>query len=158
MATGYKIPDEPEPNALTRLTSDPDVIVTAGMMGGNWLAAPWFAFNAYAVGSATRRREYACAALLPVVTIAGGMLLLFVIERFGLPARVLNYGALAVFALKFALLYELQRMQSVSVGIHRYLGRSVLTGWPLVVVGYLARGAVIDLAFGVSPWLGWAVV
>lgn len=158
MSGGYKIPDEPVPSAATRLTCDPDVIASAGMMGGNWIAAPWFAFNAYAVGSATQRREMITAALMPVVTSLAGMLVVYVVGRLGLPTRALYYAVLLVYALKFVLLYDVQRRQAVSVGIHKYLGRPVLNGWLLVLVGWVARGAVVEWAFGVSPWLGFAVI
>ncbi|MFO0613552.1 MAG: hypothetical protein U0414_13225 [Polyangiaceae bacterium] len=158
MSRGYKIPDEPEPSAVSHFTADVHWIVTAGMIGGNWLAAPWFAFNAYAVGSATRRREYALALALPVTTMLVGMALRAAVLHFQWPSRVVAYGALVVFALKFTLLYELQRRQAVSVGVHTYLGRKKLNGAALVAAGYLLRSVVIQAAFGVSPWLGWAVI
>lgn len=158
MASGYKIPDEPLPSAWARFTCDPNVIVTAGMVGGSWLAAPWFAFNAFAVGSATQRREMILAAAMPIATSLFGMLLTLLVGHFGWPFRVVHYGALLVYVVKFALLYELQRKQAVTVGIHRYLGRSVMQGWPLVALGYFGRSFVVQYAFGVSDWLGWAVI
>jgi hypothetical protein len=158
MTKGYKLPDEPEPSALSRFTSDTHWIFTASILGGNWLGAPWFAFNAHAVGSATKRRELVLAALLPITTMSAGLLLEWIIRRFHLPDRTLNYGIVAVFALKAALLYEVQRRQAVSVGIHRYLGRKMTSGAVLVAVGYALRSVVIHAAFGVSSWLGWAVI
>ena len=57
MRGGYAIADEPEASRLAHLTVRPSMPLLALMLGGAWIAWPWFALNAYAMGSPTRRRE-----------------------------------------------------------------------------------------------------
>ena len=55
--SSYRLPDEPKPGRLERLVTDPIWPLFATMLAGAWLGLPWFAFNAFALGSPTRWRE-----------------------------------------------------------------------------------------------------
>ena len=59
----YRIEDEPRPGALAHLVVSPMPILLAAMLGGPWLAWPWFVLNGIALGSPTLRRELAVVAV-----------------------------------------------------------------------------------------------
>ena len=59
----YQIADEPIETSLRAYVVRPSAPLMAIMLGGAWLSWPWFAFNAIAMGSPTRRKEIGlCAA------------------------------------------------------------------------------------------------
>ena len=52
----YAIADEPIETQRRHLVVDPSGPLLAEMVCGTWLSLPWFAFNAMAMGSPTRRK------------------------------------------------------------------------------------------------------
>jgi len=44
---GYRIADEPRPGALSQLAVNPLWPLLAVMLGGTWIAWPWFALNTF---------------------------------------------------------------------------------------------------------------
>ena len=68
----YQIADEPAPgDGRGNLVFRPTGPLLAAMLCGSWLAFPWFAANALALGSPTARREVKLALL----SIAGIVIL-----------------------------------------------------------------------------------
>lgn len=154
----YVLPEEPPESPIARYACASHRIVTAAMLGGNWLGAPWFVFNAYALDSKTKRREIILAALLPVVTMLAGGALILAILRYGLPVRYIEYGVLGVLSTKIVVLYQLEKLQSASFKTHQALARKSIDGYVGLVAAYVLRAYVVQAAFDISPWLGWAVL
>lgn len=154
----YVLPEEPPESSIARYACASHRIVTAAMLGGNWLGAPWFVFNAYALDSKTRRREIVLAALLPVVTLIAGGALMFAVLRGHLPIRFLEYGVIGVLAAKILVLYQLEKLQSASFKTHEALARRSIDGYVGLILAYVLRGVVVQAAFNLSPWLGWAIL
>jgi|GEM_PF-400129 len=134
----YRIADEPSPGRLARFAVNPIWPMLATMLAGSWLGAPWFVFNAFALGSATRRREAAWTAgslLLAAALVQG---LLFAGERELVPVLVLRYGTVLVIAVRLTGAYLTYGLQDASFELHRYFGGPVVNGAPLMIVGMLA--------------------
>jgi hypothetical protein len=149
---GYRILDEPRPGPHAHLAVNPFWILLASMLGGTWLAWPWFIFNALAIGSTTRVKEIALVA----VGIAGSVALFFGIEAL-LASSVLDqrssaYAVLVVVAYKLGISYVLHLLQSRSFQLHEYFGGAVRNGMLLVILGLLARSSVLQKLEG-SMWL-----
>src|SRR5688500_16070714 len=53
----YRVVDEPHPSGLSQWAVRPLWPLFAQMLAGAWLSWPWFVLNAFALGSATRKRE-----------------------------------------------------------------------------------------------------
>ena len=87
---GYRILDEPTPGALAAYVVNPTFPMLALMLAGTWLAAPWFAFNALALGSPTARREIGLA-----IAMLAGAFLLLIINLIGLGLGPLLTGMLS---------------------------------------------------------------
>jgi hypothetical protein len=63
--TAYSILDEPTPGAAARVAVSPLWPVLALLFDGAWLAWPWLALNAFALGVPRRARHlFACVAAL----------------------------------------------------------------------------------------------
>lgn len=134
----YRIADEPSPARLARFAVNPIWPMLATMLAGSWLGTPWFVFNAFALGSATRRRELAWAVgsvLLAAAMVQG---LFFAEQRELVPEVVLGYGAVLVTAVRLTGAYSTYGLQDASFELHRYFGGPVVNGAPLMIVGMLA--------------------
>ena len=147
-AEGYRISDEPRPGALSRLVVDPIWPLLAAMLAGSWLALPWFAVNAAAVGSPTRRREVAwiaggvavsVLATIGVMAVAGGL------PRWGVRALLV-----LLVAWRLGVAYVLFELQRGPVELFRWHGGRVQSGLAVAVAGAFA-GPALFRAMG-DPW------
>lgn len=154
-AKGYAILDEPQPGTLQQWTVNPLWPFFALMFAGDWLALPWFAFNAAAMGSATRRREWTLLALaLPVkVVLFLGLGMLH--QQSGMPEGAIRYLVVSVTVLKLGVGYWLFHLQSRSFALYQYFEGPVRNGVLLVVGGALMHQRVLGL-FG-GGWL-WQMI
>jgi hypothetical protein len=152
MTQGYRILDEPRPGPHSHLSANPFWILLASMLGGAWLAWPWFVFNAIAIGSATRVKEIALVA----AGVAGSIVLYFGLEeaisRSVIDERSAPYAVLVIVAYKLGISYALHLLQSRSFQLHEYFGGAVRSGMLLVIVGALARSSVLNQLQG-SMWI-----
>lgn len=146
MADRYRIVDEPQPGSLTQLAVAPFWPLLALMLGGAWLAWPWFAVNGLAVGSATRRREIGLVigALVVSVVIAATVYLL----DEGTSEWVIQLFVLALQIVKLGFGYALFNMQARSFGLFEYFGGTRRNGMFVVLAGAFLRakllGAISD--------------
>lgn len=140
-SAAYRIVDEPVPSTLQHLVVTPFWPILAGMMGGLWIGLPWFLFNGYAMGSASRVKETIVAgvALAAVVVTAVIMLMIFDDQA----DRSVRFAVLALQLVKLAAYYTLNAMQSRSFQLHRYYGGAAKNGVPLVIAAVLLRSAVL---------------
>ena len=151
----YQIADEPVETSLRAYVVRPSTPLLAVMLCGAWLAWPWFAFNAIAMGSPTRRKEIALCA----VAFAGtGVLAAIVIALTqagviapGAPERI---ALLAVSTFKLAMTYYISAVQERTFHVYEYYGGTVRgAGWVLSA-GYWLRGLVI----GASDDPLWVII
>jgi hypothetical protein len=143
----YQIADQPLDTSLRDYVVQPSVPLLAVMLCGAWLAWPWFAFNAIAMGSPTRRKEVAlCAAAFGgTAVLAAIVIALFdagVLPR-GAPVRL---ALLAIVAFKLAISYHIELVQSATFHVYRYYGGPVRNAGRLLTAGWLARGFVVGLS------------
>lgn len=151
MPTPYRIADEPTPSGLAKLVVNPVWPLFGLMFGGAWLAWPWFALNAVALGSATRRAELwtlAAGALVSLLLAAG---LLASGATGVLPRAALPYAFLLLTIVKLGVAYRLHAWQARSFEIYAYYGGAAQNGLPLLVLGFLGRRLLDDL--GNPLWL-----
>jgi hypothetical protein len=140
--SAYTIIDEPRPGTLARMTTDPFWPLLASMLVGVWLGWPWFLFNAYAFGSATRQREVLTAAIGLASTAA-----LVWFGQYALADGLINesaftYAAVIVTAWKLGVSYLLHWMQYRSFEVYTYYGAATKRGVTLLVAGFLVRPTI----------------
>lgn len=145
----YRIADEPSPGTLGRFSVNPFWPMLASMLAGAWVGVPWFAFNALALGSATRRRElvWLSAGVLGAAAMVGALFLAFYQQLAPAPTLQVagRYGYVLVTAWRLACAYAVYQLQESSFELHRHFGGAVLNGAPL---------AILAAVFPVSPHLG----
>ena len=140
MSDGYRIADEPSPGALSQVAVNPLWPLLAVMLGGTWIAWPWFALNTLAVGSTTKLRELlwvgggfvGSAALVfgILASVAGGHL-----DAEGL---VFQYVLVGLVVWKLWVSYRLYLLQTRTFHIYEYFDGAVRSGWiPMLVAFYL---------------------
>ncbi|HET9626594.1 MAG TPA: hypothetical protein VFP84_34765 [Kofleriaceae bacterium] len=142
----YQIADEPIETSLRAYVVRPATPLLALMAGGAWLAWPWFAFNAIAMGSPTRRKEVAmCVAAF----VGTGVLAAIAIALYdagilpaGLPARL---AILAIVAFKLGITYAIHSVQERTFHVYEYYGGPIFDARRVLVVAWLLKGVVIGL-------------
>jgi hypothetical protein len=125
----YRIADEPVPGRLASLAVSPFWPLLSVMLAGSWLALPWFAVNSAAIGSATRRREWAWLAGGAVVSAALGWALLVA----DISLRGFRYALVALVAWRLAVTYRVFSLQQPAFELHRHFGGAARNGLLLVV-------------------------
>jgi hypothetical protein len=142
----YQIADEPTEGALRDHVVHPNTPLLAMMVAGAWLSWPWFAFNAIALGSPTRRKELAlCGAALGGTVVLGAI----AIELFragllpeGAPLRL---AVLAILTFKLAISYAIASVQERTFFVYEYYGGTVRSAGWILAGGFLLRGTVLTL-------------
>ncbi|MBK6687938.1 MAG: hypothetical protein IPG45_25920 [Deltaproteobacteria bacterium] len=142
----YRIIDEPQPSKLSHLAVNPFWILLGGMLGGFWLAGPWFVLNSIAIGSATRRKElewlfYGVLALLAGLVLVNH--LAWRVDEQGWDLRVVRFGVLAVQLTKLAIYYLLHNQQSRSFQLYEYFGGLVRNGALVAIGATFVKGYVL---------------
>jgi hypothetical protein len=147
--TRYAIADEPRPGVLASAISDPMWPLLAQMLAGSWLALPWFVFNGMALGSSSRRKEWAwvSASLVGSLVVAGWLLA----RGDGNTSQMLiRFGLLGIVAVKITCSYALYTLQHRSFEIWQYYGGAASrVGLYVLIGGFLVRAAVLK-ALGAS--------
>jgi hypothetical protein len=143
----YQIADEPIETSLRAYVVRPSVPLLAIMVGGAWMAWPWFAFNAIAMGSPTRRKEIAlCVAAVVLTGVLGATVIALFdagILRPGLPVRL---AVLAIVTFKLSITYYIAAVQNRTFHVYEYYGGPVRAGGRILSAGFLLRGLVIGLS------------
>lgn len=142
----YPLVDEPRPGKLGHLVVRPSAPLLAAMLCGGWLAWPWFAFNAVALGSPTRRKELALCG----VAVAGTGLLALVafalvdagVIRTEATARL---AGLAIASWKLGMAYAISTVQERTFHVYEYYGGAIRGAVPLLVAGVWLRPLVLGL-------------
>ncbi len=143
----YAIIDEPKPTAMAHLAVQPVWPLFAVMFGGSWLSWPWFAFNAFAVGSPTKWKELGavCVGFVGKLLIAFGLIALF---DAGVTSQETGFLALiiALDVWKIAVSYWLYITQDRTIELFKYTGGKLRNGIILVVAGFYINQRLL-------PWI-----
>jgi hypothetical protein len=141
----YEIIDEPLPGRLAGIIVNPFYVLLGQMLGGSWLAWPWFLLNSHALGSATRKRETKLLAL----AVAGSVVLAFMVAATARHnAHVLalfSYALLGLRAFKLVMAYLLFVEQRKSFQIYEAFGGAVRNAAAVVAVGYMLRQVIFSM-------------
>lgn len=134
----YRLPDEPTPSFLARHAVDPVWPLLASMLGNNAIGLAWFAFNATALGTPTKIREYAYIG----VSIIGSMVLFLALGSLNssglLQGSELRYASLSLIALKLSISYTLYLSQHRSFEIWEHYGGKPANALPILLLAFLA--------------------
>jgi hypothetical protein len=143
----YQIADEPIETSLRSCVVNPRVPLLAIMVAGAWLSWPWFAFNAIAMGSPTRRREIALCAAAVLGTSVLAMIAI-ALERAGrLPEGApVRFAVLAIVTFKIGVTYYISIVQDRTFHVYKYYGGAVRDARRVLLAGWLLRGVVIGLS------------
>ncbi|QWP79143.1 hypothetical protein J5226_12455 [Lysobacter sp. K5869] len=142
----YRLPDEPLPSGLSRYATDPLWPLLTLMLAGGGFGLLWFAFNAAALGSPTRWREWGCVALSALGSPALTAAVMIAVGFGWLAPAMAPYALLSVLALKVAVAYALYLMQQHTFEVWEHYGGEPRNGLPLMVLlAVVGRGA-LDLA------------
>lgn len=143
----YAIADEPIETSRRHLVVSPGTPLLAEMLCGTWLALPWFAFNAVAMGSPTRRKEIALCVLAFAVTAVLGYTVL-ALREIGVieSTTVLRFALLGIVTWKLAIAYAIHTLQSRTFHVYEYYGGPVRSGTYVIGLGITLRATVIGLS------------
>lgn len=143
----YQIADQPLDSTYRDYVVRPSLPLFSIMLCGAWMAWPWFAFNAIAIGSPTRRKEIAlCVAAFAGTAVLGAVLLALVdagVLPQGMPLRL---ALLAVTAFKLAITYHIAMVQERTFHVYEYYGGPVRNAGRIISAGWLVRGLVLGLS------------
>jgi hypothetical protein len=148
----YRIVDEPLPGPRNRLVVNPTWPLFAMMLGGAWLAWPWFVFNAWAMSSPRLGRTAAWVA--GGVAGAAGMSAAVgaLIDRGALSEAAIPYTLIVLVVWKLLISYALTLDQERSFELYRYFGGKVANGVWVVLVGSFYLTRQLDKAIdGIDP-------
>jgi hypothetical protein len=143
----YQIADEPVPSeTLKNIVCRPSAPLLAAMMCGAWLAWPWFAINAYAIGSPTRRRELAACAAGAFGSAALALLVFWLVRVGVIESRVtLEIALLGVTTWKLAVAQYVCTLQSRTFQVYTYYGGAVRSPRAVLIIGSYLRSIVLGL-------------
>ena len=142
----YQIADQPVDTQLRDYVVRPSVPLLAAMLCGAWLAWPWFAFNAIAMGSPTRRKVVALCAVAFAGTAVLAAIVIALFEAGVLPRGApLRLALLAIVSFKLGISYHLEMVQSRTFHVYQYYGGPVRNAGRLLAAGWIARGFVVGL-------------
>jgi hypothetical protein len=144
----YRIVDEPAPTGMASAAVDPMWPLFAVMFGGAWLAWPWFIFNAFAIGSPTRRREAMLAAAGLAGTIGVAMLFGLLIATHVLHKEQTWLALLAITLWKLGVSYWLFAWQRRTFELYQYFGGVTRNGVLVVVAAAFVKPTVLGLVPG----------
>jgi hypothetical protein len=155
MTTPYAIADEPIETSRRHLVVDPSAPLLAEMVCGSWLSLPWFAFNAIAMGSPTRRKEIALCVLTLVGAAILGAGVLALREHGVIESRtVLRFALLGIVTWKLAMTRVIYTLQSRTFHVYEYYGGPVRSASYVLSTGWWLR----DLVIGLSDDPLWVII
>jgi len=142
----YAIADEPLDTSWRNLVVHPSGPVLAELLCGSWLALPWFVFNAYALGSPTRRKELALCGVQLGVTIVLGALLLWLVDSRVIESRtIIQLSLLGIVAWKLGIAYAISVVQGRVFAVHELYGGAARSPTLVIMAGLVLRDHVYAL-------------
>jgi hypothetical protein len=114
------------------------------MLGGAWLGLPWFVLNGVALGSATLRREIACAAGAFLGAAALALLAVVLVGERVVPMSAFAYLGLAPLIWKLGLGYKLATLQHRSFALWQHYGGIARRPVVIVVLALILRMKLVS--------------
>jgi len=143
----YQIADEPHETSLAAYVVRPGMPLMAAMVAGSWLSWPWFAFNAIAMGSPTKKKEIALVLGAFVGTAVLATIVIALIDAGLLPTGIpTRLAVLGIVTFKLAMTYYISTVQERTFHVYQYYGGSVRNAAVILSAGYWLRGLVIGLS------------
>jgi hypothetical protein len=143
----YQIADEPIETSLRAYVVRPSAPLLAIMVGGAWLSWPWFAFNAIAMGSPTKRKEIALCVAAFVGTAVLAQLVITLARAGIIPAGPGEQIALlGVTTFKLTITYYISALQERTFHVYEYYGGQVRASGGVLTAAYWLRGLVVGLS------------
>ena len=143
----YQIADEPIETSLRAYVVRPSAPLLAIMVGGAWLSWPWFAFNAIAMGSPTKRKEVALciAAFVGTAVLAQ---LVITLSRAGIipPGTGEQIALLGITTFKLTITYYISVLQERTFHVYEYYGGQVRASSGVLTAAYWLRGFVVGMS------------
>jgi hypothetical protein len=147
VTANYIVADEPVETSWRHLVVAPSGPLLAEMLCGSWLSLPWFAFNAIAMGSPTKRKEIGLCILAVAVTAVLGFAVLALRERGVIESiTVLRFALLGIVTWKHAIAYAIHTLQSRTFHVYEYYGGPVRSASYVISTGFLLRDVVLGLS------------
>jgi hypothetical protein len=142
----YVLPDEARPGALGNYVVRPSAPLLASMIAGAWLSWPWFAFNAIALGSPTRKRELTLCGVAVLGTALLAALLLGMVRWGWLEGPTeIQCGLLVISTWKVGMGYWLQIVQARTFHVYEYYQGVVRNPSAVLIAGFWLRPLVLDV-------------
>jgi hypothetical protein len=152
----YQIADEPASSeGRGNFIFRPSAPLFATMFCGSWLAFPWFAVNALALGSPSAKREVrlAALALIGIVVLSVGIYAL--VDAGVIESRLtLRLCLLGLSAFKIGFSYALATIQARTFNVYEYYGGTVQKTMYVVIAGRY----VTPFIFGISASPVWHAI
>jgi hypothetical protein len=145
-AAGYRIIDEPAPNALEQLIVNPVWPLLGSMFAGGWLAYPWFVLNAFALGGRRRFADLGIALLGLLLSALSLLGIGFLASRLWLDERSLPYVELVPVAIRLVVFYLLFMRQEPSFSLYTYFGGKPKSALLLVMAAGFLHGRILQEA------------
>jgi hypothetical protein len=143
----YEIADEPHETPWRHLVVNPSGPLLAEMVCGSWLAIPWFAFNAIAMGSPTRRKEIGlCIAQLVGTAVMAAILIALVDRDIIESATVIRLCLLGIVTWKLGLGYAINIVQSRTFHVYEYYEGQVRSATIVLATGYMLRPYILEIS------------
>lgn len=142
-AAAYRIADEPAPGALANIAVNPLWPLVAVMFGGVWLSWSWFLLNGLAVGSPTRKREWAWIVAGLAVSAALLYGLFSLVDSGLILEKYVKYAFLLVVVWKLGVTYVLFNLQSHSIELYEYYGGRLRNGAYVIIAAYLLSPGIM---------------
>jgi len=117
----YIISDEPTPGLQQRFVVNPMLPLFYFMFGTTLVAWGWLAFNAYAMGSGKRVREWGILAFGAVMSVIITLGIFFLVTADVFPDIYDKYVVQCILLWKLAITYWVVIIQFSSFGLYEYL-------------------------------------
>jgi hypothetical protein len=148
----YAIADEPHDTPWKHLVVSPAGPLMAEIIVGSWLSLPWFAVNAIAMGSPTKRKEILLCVLQLAVTTVLGLALLWADDRDLIESRTLyQLALLAITSWKIWIAYTLTTTQQRAYQVYELYG-GVARATTFVIMGGIVLRPYVQGLFDDPLW------
>jgi hypothetical protein len=142
----YAIADEPHDTAWKNLVVSPSGPLLAEIVVGSWMSLPWFAINAIALGSPTKRKEIVLCVVQLIVTALLGTALLWADDRDLIESRtLLQLLLLVIVAWKLYIAHTITTIQQRVYQVYEAYGGPARATTFVIAGGILLRPYVQGL-------------
>lgn len=149
----YRIPDEPLPSTWQHLAVRPFWPLLSVMLAGAWMAWPWLAINAKAIGSPTARTEIRLCLLGFLGSTVLGLAILGALGAGLIHSKpVLSLLMLLVVVWRLGITYWVMILQSRTFHLYEHFGGTVRSGLYVLLAGIFVQGYVLK-AVDATLWL-----